>query len=67
MLILVVQSVVQRVLQRALGSGIVGTLADGLWLALGEAYQAIVVVVLYHDLRVAKESIDLERIATVFD
>ncbi|HUH84521.1 MAG TPA: hypothetical protein VLX85_07910, partial [Stellaceae bacterium] len=67
MLVVVVQSVVQQVLQGALGSGILATAAYGLWLVLSEAYQAIVVAVLYHDLRVAKEGIDVERIAAVFE
>ena len=31
------------------------------------AYQAVVVVVAYHDLRVAKEGVDIDRIAAVFD
>jgi len=31
------------------------------------AFEAVVVAVLYHDLRVAKEGIDIDRIAAVFD
>jgi membrane-anchored glycerophosphoryl diester phosphodiesterase (GDPDase) len=37
------------------------------WSALVNAFQAVVVVVAYHDLRVAKEGIDVHRIAAVFD
>jgi len=38
-----------------------------LWQALVGAYQAIVVAIAYHDLRVVKEGIDIERVAEVFD
>ena len=37
------------------------------WGALFGAYSAIAVAVTYHDLRVAKEGIDIERITAVFD
>ena len=67
MLILIVESIVQYVLQRLLGAGIVGAFGDFLWLVLTEAYQAVVVAVLYYDLRVAKEGIDIDRITAVFE
>ena len=35
--------------------------------AIFNAFEAIVAVVTYHDLRVAKEGVDIERIAAVFD
>jgi len=38
-----------------------------LWGALWTAYYSIAVVMTYHDLRVAKEGIDIEQIAAVFD
>ncbi len=38
-----------------------------LWGALSGAYSAIMVVVAYHDLRVAKEGVDTDKIASVFD
>jgi hypothetical protein len=38
-----------------------------LWTALGSAYQAVLVTLIYHDLRVAKEGIDIEQLASVFD
>jgi hypothetical protein len=44
--------------------GIIGTFA---WLAIAGVYQSIVVAVVYHDLRVAKEGIDIDRIAAVFE
>jgi hypothetical protein len=38
-----------------------------LWTALASAYQAVLVTIIYHDLRVAKEGIDIEQLASVFD
>jgi hypothetical protein len=38
-----------------------------IWNALWGAFYAIAVVVAYHDLRAAKEGIDIEQIAAVFD
>ncbi|HTD35811.1 MAG TPA: hypothetical protein VK665_19330, partial [Candidatus Elarobacter sp.] len=38
-----------------------------LWTALVSAYQAVLVTIIYHDLRVAKEGIDIEQLASVFD
>jgi len=57
-------------------AGMVGTLVGGvgfalllslIWNALAGAFNAIMVVVAYHDLRVAKEGVDTEQIASVFD
>jgi uncharacterized membrane protein len=38
-----------------------------IWEALARAAEAVVAVVAYHDLRVAKEGVDIEHIASVFD
>lgn len=38
-----------------------------IWGALAGAFNAIMVVVAYHDLRVAKEGVDTDKIASVFD
>jgi hypothetical protein len=38
-----------------------------LWGALSGAFSAIMVVVVYHDLRVVKEGVDTDKIASVFD
>jgi hypothetical protein len=38
-----------------------------LWESLARAVEAIVAVVAYHDLRVAKEGVDIDHIASVFD
>jgi len=63
----------------AIGSklaGLVGSLIGGvgvsllfslIWGALAGAFNAIMVVVAYHDLRVAKEGVDTDKIASVFD
>jgi hypothetical protein len=66
-LILVVNEIVAQVLNAILGEGITGAIVNLLWLALASAYQSIVVAVIYHDLRAAKEGIGVERIAQVFD
>ncbi len=44
-------------------------MAIGLYLleTLSRAILAVVAVVTYHDLRVAKEGVDIEHIASVFD
>jgi len=46
---------------------IVGNLLKLVWGALAGAFNAIMVVVAYHDLRVVKEGVDTDRIASVFD
>lgn len=63
----------------AIGSKIAGTIGsligglgfslvlDLIWGAVAGAFNAIMVVVAYHDLRVAKEGIDTDKIASVFD
>jgi hypothetical protein len=38
-----------------------------LWNTLARAVESVVAVVAYHDLRVAKEGVDIEHIASVFD
>jgi hypothetical protein len=46
---------------------VVGTIISFVWQAFWGAYYALTGVVAYHDLRVAKEGIDIEQIAAVFD
>jgi hypothetical protein len=62
----VMAAVVKGVLGLTGSTGLVisGTLA---WTALASAFGAIFVVVAYHDLRVAKEGIDIRQIVAVFD
>lgn len=58
------------VLER-IGLGIAGLVGNALVAyvvtAIGGAYQAIVNIVTYHDLRAVKEGLDIEQLAAVFD
>jgi hypothetical protein len=63
---LIVSQIIEVVVLLA-GSDILSILGRLLWAALYGAYNAIAVVIAYHDLRVAKEGIDIEQIAAVFD
>jgi hypothetical protein len=38
-----------------------------MWSAVWKAFYAVPAVVIYHDLRVAKEGVDTEQIAAVFE
>lgn len=60
------QGVVQLGLSEAAGV-LVGAIGTFLWMALAQTFSSIAVAVIYHDLRVAQEGIDVERIAAVFD
>ncbi len=51
----------------AAGAITVATIINFVWNAMAGAFQAVVAVVTYHDLRVIKEGIDVEQIAAVFD
>jgi uncharacterized membrane protein len=44
-----------------------GQIVNLIWNAIWTAFYAIVIVVTYHDLRVAREGIDTEQIAAVFE
>jgi hypothetical protein len=48
-------------------STIPGQVVNLIWTAAWTAFYAILVAVAYHDLRVAKEGIDIEQIAAVFE
>jgi hypothetical protein len=50
-----------------LGGPAVGLILEFAWGALTGAFNAVMVVVTYHDLRVAKEGVDTDQIASVFD
>jgi len=52
---------------RPLGSTILTFIVNVAWSAIWGAYYATAVAVSYHDLRVAKEGVDIEQIASVFD
>jgi hypothetical protein len=51
----------------AIGGTPLALVGDVLWNGAWGAFYAIAVVVTYHDLRVAKEGINIEQIAAVFD
>jgi len=71
MLLLIIASVIGSTLIELVlspfGSFILTAGASLIWNAIWGAYYAVAVVVAYHDLRVAKEGIDIEQIASVFD
>ncbi|WP_088343049.1 MULTISPECIES: hypothetical protein [Rhodomicrobium] len=52
---------------RAVGGPVGVLLAQWVWQAVAQAFSSVLIVVAYYDLRVAKEGIDIERIAVVFD
>lgn len=61
-----VQMIVQFIFLAAAGK-LLAAIATFLCSALIAAYRSILTAVVYHDLRVAREGIDIERIAAVFD
>jgi hypothetical protein len=52
---------------RPLAGPLMAAISGLLWGAVWVAYSAVMIAVAYHDLRVAKEGIDIEQIASVFD
>jgi hypothetical protein len=70
LLLFIINLIVSQILEVVLllvGSDILSIVARLFWGALYGAYYSIAVVMTYHDLRVAKEGIDIEQIASVFD
>lgn len=53
-------------LNRTVGS-VAGQVVSLIWTAIWTAFYAILVAVAYHDLRVAKEGVDTDQIAAVFE
>jgi hypothetical protein len=51
----------------AIGGPVLAIIGSVLWSGAWGAFYAIAVVVTYHDLRVAKEGVDTDQIAAVFD
>jgi hypothetical protein len=51
----------------AMGNPAIVLLGVFIWIVLAGAYTSISIAVIYHDLRVAKEGIDVDRIVAVFD
>jgi hypothetical protein len=44
-----------------------GQIVSSVWSAIWTAFYAVLIAVTYHDLRVAKEGVDTEQIADVFE
>jgi MFS family permease len=68
--IIVISMVVGGLLQLvtvAIGGVVAGMVVSFVWNALYAAYNSVAIAVMYHDLRVLKEGIDIDRIAAVFD
>ena len=68
--ILLVGTIAQSMLQNAasgIGKPVISVLVTLLWSAVYGAFSAVLAVVTYHDLRVAKEGVDTDQIASVFD
>jgi hypothetical protein len=68
--VLLIASILSGLLDVALmaaGGPVLAAIIDWVWNGVWVAYYAVTVAVAYHDLRVAKEGIDIEQIASVFD
>jgi hypothetical protein len=51
----------------AAGGLVAGSVVKLMWSGILNAFNAVLLVVTYHDLRIAKEGTDIERLAVVFD
>jgi hypothetical protein len=70
LLLIIIGGIVSSVLAKTLtaaGGTPLKLIGDVLWNGVWGAVSSIAVVVTYHDLRVAKEGIDVEQVASVFD
>lgn len=70
LILYIANSIVQNIIQfalLALGGQGVSAVGVFLWFVLESAFSSIVIAVVYHDLRVAREGIDVDRIAAVFE
>jgi hypothetical protein len=69
-LLLILLSLFNPLLQLVLSAAGGKTLAligTTIWTAIGSAFSSVVIAVTYYELRAAKEGIDIEQIASVFD
>jgi len=69
-LLIIISAVAGSTIQAAftaMGGTPLALVGDVLWNGVWGAFYAIAVVVTYHDLRAAKEGIDIDQIAAVFD
>jgi hypothetical protein len=70
LLVMIAAGVVSLILSKiagTLGGPAAAMIVELGWNALAGAFNAVMVVVTYHDLRVAKEGVDTDQIASVFD
>lgn len=67
LLVIVISLVGALVLARIGGAGFVGQMLSFAWQVASTAFGAVLSAVIYHDLRMAKEGIDLDTLASVFD
>lgn len=69
-LLLILFSLVNRALRFVListGSETLALIGGMIWVAISYAFSSVVIAVSYYELRAAKEGIDIEQIASVFD
>jgi hypothetical protein len=67
MLVGVVAAVISFALTRLGGDGMLAKLLNFAWLVVDTSFVAVLHAVTYHDLRVAKEGIAIDNLASVFD
>lgn len=67
LLVIVISAVGAFVLAIIGGTGLVGQILTFAWQVVSTAFSAVLSAVIYHDLRMAKEGIDLDTLASVFD
>jgi hypothetical protein len=70
-ILIAVLGFIGRRISLALGAVVAGLpgalIGEAIWQGFAQAFGSVIIVVAYHDLRAAKEGIDIERIAAVFD
>jgi hypothetical protein len=66
-LVTIIGFIAQFILTRIGGGMLLGKLLEFCWLIIATSFGAVLAGVVYHDLRVAKEGIDIDNLANVFD
>jgi uncharacterized membrane protein len=69
-LLLILLSLLNPLLQLVLtaaGGETLATIGTAIWTAIGASFSSVIIAVTYYELRAAKEGIDIEQIASVFD
>jgi hypothetical protein len=65
-IVLLLNPLLQLVLTAA-GGETLATIGTAIWTAIGASFSSVIIAVTYYELRAAKEGIDIEQIASVFD